>query len=93
MTLNEVEVAKLNLDSSDTLIVTFKGSKEEMNGLNLLSDLLSETFNKNRVVVLGLGLNDEVKFHVVKEVVQSSCGTQSYCQNCSCGKKEQAESK
>lgn len=82
---NQVDVAKLNLGPDDTLVVMVKGKREEMNGLELLAQNLQQTFDQNKLVVMGIGSDDEIKFTVVKEKPQN------YCSDCSCGKKESFE--
>ena len=83
---NEVDVAKLNLTRDDVLVITVKTKRDESSGFENFAHYLQETFDQNKVVVLGLGENDEVKFTVVKEPP-----VQSYCSDCNCGKKEASE--
>lgn len=85
ITFNQVDVEKLNLGPDDVLVVTVK-TKEANAGLNYFADSLRETFDKNKVVVIGLIGNDEVAFTIVREKPQ-----QNYCSDCNCGKREGTE--
>lgn len=89
ISFNQVDVAKLSLGPDDVLIVSVKGNKGDMSGpgLEFFANNLRETFDQNKVVVLGLGKDNEVNFTVVKE----KSSNQSYCIDCSCGKKESTE--
>lgn len=90
ISIKEVEVTKLNLQTDDVLMVTVKNNEITQSNLESLRNGLRSIFPKNEVMVLCLSNDDEVRFTVTKQV-QSSCGTQSYCSDCNCGKKEQAE--
>lgn len=93
ITIKEVEVAKLNLLPGDVLFVTIKSDEIEKTMLDELGKNFSKVFPNNQVSLLGMSSDDEVKFSVITALQESGCGTQSYCTDCSCGKKEQAEGK
>lgn len=86
---NEVDVAKLNLTANDILVVSVKSKVDDTadRSLELFANSLRETFDQNKVIVLGLGEDNEVKFTVVKETPVS----QNYCSDCNCGKKQGTE--
>ncbi len=86
ITLNQVDVAKLALTEQDTLVVTVKSDKNSLDSLTPFANLMRETFDQNKVVVIGLRGNDEVAFTIVREKPQ-----QNYCSDCNCGKREGTE--
>lgn len=95
VTLNEVEVTKLNLQPGETLVVSIKSDWVGQTELNSIKEGFNKRFPNNSVLVLGFGMDDSVKFTSIAALetkTQSSvgCGTQSYCSDCSCGKKEMA---
>lgn len=87
----EAEVHKLNLGPNDTLIVKLKGEEFDQSTLSSLQDHFKEAFKGNpvRVLLFALPENHEMKFEVVTK--EKTCNTESYCSNCSCGKKESYE--
>lgn len=60
----EVEATKINLIEGDVLMVTVKSDDANPESLTLLNDILKEMFPNNRIMVFGMGLNDEVKFTI-----------------------------
>ena len=93
LTLKEVEVAKLDLQPGQILAVTVKSPELISDDLASLQRKFSSVFPNNRVMIFGLGEDDSVKFSVLTEVKAEPAKTPSYCTDCSCGKKEQAEGK
>ena len=93
ITIKEVEVAKLNLAPGDVLVVTIKSDDIDESILGQLSKSFSEAFPNNQVALFGADTGSEIKFSVITALKESGCGTQNYCEDCSCGKKEQAEGK
>ena len=93
LTLKEAEITRLNLQPGDVLTVTVKDPDVDMNNLELLRKMFIQCFPNNKVMLFGLSENSEIKFTVTSADPTPSCGTQSYCTDCSCGKKEQAEGK
>ena len=92
-TLKEIEVTKLSLQPGDILSVTIKSDEIDESQINGIKEGLSKYFPKNQVVIFGLGPDDEVRFTTLNQPSSFGCGTQSYCSDCTCGKKEQAENK
>lgn len=93
ITFKEVEATKLNLQLGDVLTVTVKDEDIGQEGLWSLQKKLASIFPNNEVLIFGMGSNSELKFTVTSKLEAVSCGTQSYCSDCNCGKKEQAENK
>lgn len=95
LTFKDVELTKLDLQPGQTLAVTVKSDDIDAITLNALRKNLGEAFPGVRVLLFGVGLNDDIKFTAVSEIKQntqiSSCAIGSYCVDCSCGKKEQFE--
>jgi hypothetical protein len=91
--IKEIEVAKLNLQPGDVLAVTVKSDHISSYPLEILRENLKHIFPNNVVTVFGVKLDDEIKFSIVNETQNLGCGVQSYCADCSCGKKEQVEGK
>ena len=87
ISIKEMEVAKLNLKPGDVLAVTVKSNRLTSESLNFLKDQLNELFNGNQIFLIGMNLDEEVKFSIMDEQPKG-CGVQSYCDDCSCGKKE-----
>ena len=93
ITIKEVEVAKLNLAPGDVLVVTVKSDDIDEIVIGQLGKSFSEAFPNNQVALFGTGADNVMKFSVITALKESGCGTQNYCKDCSCGKKEQAEGK
>ena len=86
----ELELTKLNLNKGDTLAVTVKSDDMAGETIDALKRGLAEAFPGVRVMIFGIGLKDEIRFAAISENKElSSCGTEEYCIECSCGKKEQ----
>lgn len=94
---NEIQLQRINLEPGDTLLVKLVGD----NMMNLpedkikeLNHLLVETFDKNPIIILKVPKDNQIEFQaIIQAPTESACGSQSYCADCSCGKKEAAESK
>lgn len=92
--ITEVEVTKINLQPNETLVITIKDDDVGVDDVQSIQTLFGRTFPQNRIIVLAVGPGDDIKFTSVKSPdTVSSCSTGSYCDDCSCGKKEQFESK
>jgi hypothetical protein len=94
--LVETEVQKINLGEGDVLVTTIKSDEIDMASMNSLGDQLRKIFPNNKVIVMGVGSEGDIKFTVAKDAaakVSSGCGTgpANYCSDCSCGKKERYE--
>jgi hypothetical protein len=92
ITFKEVEVTKLNLQPGEILVATIKSDDVDMASLTTLRGQIQMAFPNNKVFLFGISLDDEVRFSIMKDSTPS-CGTQSYCADCNCGKKEQMEGK
>lgn len=93
ISLKEVEVTKLNLQPGDTLAITIKNDYVTGKDIRDLKEHFSTVFKGNKVIILSVGSNDDIKYSVVSESQNLGCGAQSYCADCNCGKKEQVEGK
>lgn len=90
ITLKEVEAVRLNLQPGDTLAITIKSDDLDEETIGSLRDNLKEALPGIKVALFGIGLDGDIKFSVIKEE-SIGCGTQSYCIDCNCGKKEMSE--
>ena len=94
LSLNQIDVVKLDLRPSETLIITVKNDDVGSADVQSLQTMFSKTFPKNRVIILAVGQNDDIKFtsvaspDTVVSVPVSSCSTGNFCEDCNCGKKE-----
>lgn len=99
ITFNEVGLTKINLDKGDVLIAQIKSDEIDMASMNQIGDYLRQTFPNNKVIVMGVGSEGDIKFTVAKDAAVSDTKTQqacgpgpaNYCNDCSCGKKQAYE--
>jgi hypothetical protein len=95
--LTEVEVQKINLTQGDVLVCTIKSDEITASSMNHLGEQLRTFFPNNKVIVMGVGSEGDIKFTVAKDAAvsdtKSGCGPEpaNYCSDCSCGKKEAFE--
>ena len=87
-TINQVDVQKLNLAENDVLMITIKYSEITQEALEGLRDSFKNFFPNNKVALFAMGDEGFVKFTVAS---QPEPTYNSYCSDCSCGKKERAE--
>lgn len=93
----EAQLHKINLNEGDVLITTIKSDEIDMSSMNQIGDYLRQTFPNNKVIVMGVGSEGDIKFTVAKDAAssntKSSCGPgpANYCSDCSCGKKQAFE--
>ena len=96
---NAVDLLQVNLDKGDVLIATIKSDEIDMSSMNQIGDYLRQTFPNNKVIVMGVGSEGDIKFTVAKDAASSdtkstsACGPgpANYCSDCSCGKKQAYE--
>jgi hypothetical protein len=92
MEIKELFITKLNLEPGDTLFVKVKSDEVTSYALEALGEQLRETFPNNKVIVFGMGESDDIELTTVKDASYNDCSKpDSYCQDCSCGKKERAQ--
>lgn len=99
ISLNEIDVQKLSLQPGEVLIVTIKSDELTEDSMYELRRGLMGYFPNNKVLVMGVGSEGSVNLTVARAVAyddpkpQVGCGTTpaSYCNDCSCGKKEAYE--
>lgn len=93
LSLKEVEVSKINLQPGEVLVVTVKAEDMDESSMDYLAQGFRKYFPNNKIAVLALGENDEIKFQTVKGAPDLSCAASpvGYCSDCSCGKREQIE--
>ena len=85
ITLKEVEVTKLNLKEGDKLLFTIKSDNVNAARLRQFSDHMQKEFPNNKVIVMGVSLEEDIRFIVSSK--EEPATEQSYCQDCDCGKK------
>jgi hypothetical protein len=88
--LNEVDVQKLDLKEGDTLLITIKSDDVDQYTIETVKQSFKSVFPNNRVAILAVGTEGDIRYSVLSEKEVQGCGP-SYCVDCSCGKKEQAE--
>ena len=92
MEIKELELTRIVLEPGETLVVKVKSSNATSEGLEILGENLRERFPNNKVIVFGLGENDNIELTSVKDTSYNDCSSpQGYCGDCSCGKKERIE--
>lgn len=89
VTLAEVEVQKLNLQPGDKLMITVKSDEFTNKALEILADNFRKLCPNNTVAFFAMGSEGDIKFTTIKDVAKPV--TASYCNDCSCGKKEAYE--
>ena len=62
------EVTKINLAPDEILGVTIKSDEIDLATLNSLKTQFKVLFPKNKVILFGVGQNDDVKFSTIKKV-------------------------
>lgn len=91
ITFKEIEVTKLKLQPGETIVITMKIEDLAEGSMQELGRKFREMFPNNKVAVINLGLNDEIKFQTVLESASCGSSSTSYCNDCNCGKREQIE--
>jgi len=91
ITLNQIDVTKINLLPGDFLMVTIKADLSDWTILDHLSKQFQESFPNNRVIILGCGPQEKIEYSVVSDT-SSKGASLGYCVDCDCGKKEQESS-
>lgn len=96
VSLKEVEVAKLNLQENDVLVVKMKGMDLDYDLIKSLQKHFQKVFPNNKVLVFSLTEDATMDLDVVNAALQeeaSNCATapKGYCDGCDCGKREAAE--
>lgn len=97
---NAVDLLQVNLEPGDVLIATIKSDDIDRSSMNSIGDYLRSTFPNNKILVMGVGSEGDIKFTVAKDASMSDtkpasgCGPTpaDFCSSCSCGKKEAYES-
>ena len=87
-----VEAQRINLQPNDVLMVTVKNDEITQDTINGLRKQLQLVFPNNKVFVFAMGTNDDVNLSIVSQSENpvASCAPAGYCNDCTCGKKEQA---
>ena len=80
-----VEVQRVNLGPGDVLMVTVKNDDLSQESVNALRYQLEKVFPNNKVFVFAVGTCDDIKITIASQ------SETSYCSDCSCGKKEAAQ--
>lgn len=89
LTFKEVELTKLSLNKGDLLAVTIRSDDMDGATIEALKSGLAQTFPGVKVMIFGIGLNDDIRFAAISENKEvNSCATGQFCVDCNCGKKE-----
>lgn len=64
--LNEVDVAKLNLQPGEVLVVSVKNDDVSGEDLRPLHEIFTTVFPNNKIILLCVGTNGDVKFEILK---------------------------
>ena len=91
LSLNQIDVQKLNLQPGEVLIVTIKNNEVTQENILPLRENLSRLFPNNKVIFLLLSEDSDVNLTTISTTDTksvSSCDTGNFCNDCSCGKKE-----
>lgn len=90
----EVEINRINLKPGDVLSVKLVGELFDADAMNSLQAALTNRFPDNKILVLLLPENHDVQMEVIvtKPEAKDCSQPMSYCNDCSCGKKEMIES-
>lgn len=98
ISLNEIDVRKLNLQPGEVLIVTIKSDELTEDSMYQLRRGLMGYFPNNKVLVMGVGSEGNIDLTVARHVAYDeptaeACGPgpANYCSDCSCGKKQAYE--
>lgn len=93
--IKEVEATILDVKPGQTLAITVKSNDIDEFTINSLRQNLNKAFPGVRVLLFGIGLDDDIRFTAISEIKPdkeiSSCATGQFCVDCNCGKKEQYE--
>jgi hypothetical protein len=93
MEIKEIITQKITLEPGEVLVVTLKIDDDiEYAQMRELGDNLRSIFPDNKVVVFRVGSDQDIQLTTVKDSSYNDCSKpDSYCQDCSCGKKERAQ--
>lgn len=87
----EAEVTKLSLKPGDVLAVKITEDVDPSQ-LEALQKNLKGLFPNNKIALFCLSATGKIEFESISSNTQSDCSAPtSYCDDCSCGKKEQIE--
>jgi hypothetical protein len=94
ISLNEVDVQKLDMKPGQILVVTIKHDDVSYESLSQLQGQFAQLIPNNKVLVFCVGTDGDLKLAVIDQPEKpvAKKAPISYCTDCSCGKKEQAES-
>lgn len=95
--INELDVMKLNLTPGQILIVKICADDVSQADLQQLRRQFKAVFPDNQIMLFGLPTGGEMEMSIldteVKEKATNCSEPMSYCNDCSCGKKERIEGK
>ena len=92
--IKEIEVLRVNPQPGDVLIFKLIGDEMDEEVTEVLRQNLKKAFPNNKVGIIGLPFNHDVQLTVVgnQGTVGNDCAKpDSYCIDCSCGKKQKLE--
>lgn len=95
--IKEIDILRLNPKADETLLFKFKGDGFNDEDLQELGKQLRKLFPNNKIVVTSMPKDGDFDLTIIKTeptIKESGCSSlSSYCNNCSCGKKELIENK
>jgi hypothetical protein len=94
--ISEVSLTRINLQEGDTLLIKVKSPTEFTHeAMGFIQGQFESLFPNNAVMLLGVKPDQDVSLEVVRDYTSrapkvSNCAEPtSYCDDCSCGKREQ----
>lgn len=89
---NEVEISKINLKPGDVLSVKLCGEEFDEDHLQDLNNAMQQRFPDNKIMIFLLPPEHDIKMEIIAAETKDCSQPTSYCNDCSCGKKEMFES-
>jgi len=96
--IKELEITKISLLPGQILAVKIFSDDVSQADLGMLRAQMKSLFPNNKIMLFALPTGGKIEMDILDtnppKVTASSCGPEptSYCNNCSCGKKEAFES-
>lgn len=89
----EAQVYRLNLKPEEILLVKIKSDQLDSSALDSIRKGFKQLLPNNKVAIMSVGTDDDIELTSVKDSSYTDCASpKSYCQDCSCGKKEKVQS-
>lgn len=86
-----VELQKIKLEPGDVLSVKLIGDDMGPEDMDSLRAFLNQVFKDNKVLLFTMPRKSDIVFEAIQQPqAAEGCSTTNYCNDCNCGKKEQA---